>query len=428
MWRILYSLLIYMILPAILMRLLLRSIKVPAYGQRIGERFGLGAQSLKSCIWVHAVSVGETLAAVPVIELLLERYPDEDILVTTMTPTGSERVLAAFGQRVTHVYAPYDLPGAVKRFVKRFSPRLLIVMETELWPNIMHYSHKAGCPSIVANARLSERSARGYRKFAPLTQSMLADISTLAVQAKPDAQRFLDLGLKPEQLIVTGSIKFDLNIDEHLKSASVKTRETWGSERNVLIAASTHLGEDEKILDCFQIVKEKIPNLLLVIVPRHPERFETVAELINKRGFIMARRSLHEESSQQHLAAKTDVLLGDTMGELLLLYGASDIAFVGGSFVPTGGHNVLEPLAFGVPAVVGPHMFNFQVIADLLLDEGAIIQVENEKQLAREVITLFQNQNQRIEMGDRGRKVVDQNRGALDRLMSEIEIIASGVL
>ncbi|MBL4865422.1 MAG: lipid IV(A) 3-deoxy-D-manno-octulosonic acid transferase [Pseudomonadales bacterium] len=368
MWRFFYSILFYLALPAILMRLLMRSIQVPAYRQRIAERFAVGHTRLKSCIWVHAVSVGETLAAVPVIERLLERYPDEDILVTTMTPTGSERVKAVFGERVYHVYAPYDLPGAVKRFVRRYNPRLLIVMETELWPNIIHYSHQAGCPSIIANARLSARSAAGYKKLSRLTQLMLAEISLLAAQAKPDAQRFLSLGLKPSQLTVTGSIKFDLAIDENLKIASLKTREQWGKGRLVFIAASTHVGEDEQILAVFDKLKASFPSLLLVIVPRHPERFDTVAQMIETHGFNMARRSLHDAEDNEKLMAGVDVLLGDTMGELLLLYGASDVAFVGGSLVSTGGHNVLEPLAYGVPAIVGPHMFNFQVISDLLLE------------------------------------------------------------
>ena len=377
---------------------------------------------------MHAVSVGETLAAVPIIERLLERYPDEEILVTTMTPTGSDRVQAVFGQRVHHVYAPYDLPDSVKRFIRRVNPRLAIVMETELWPNIIHYTHQAGCPSIIANARLSERSARGYKKLSRLTQSMLSEVTLLAAQANPDAQRFLELGLKPEQLTVTGSIKFDLTISEQLRNASAKARKLWGEDRLVFIAASTHDGEDEPILSVFEQLKVVFPSLLLVIVPRHPERFDAVAQMIEKRGWNMLRHSLHGADAGASSMAELDVLLGDTMGQLLLLYGASDVAFVGGSLVETGGHNVLEPLAFGVPAIVGPHIFNFQVISDLLLQAGALRQVENQEQLVIQVQALLENKNQRESMGALGKEVVDQNRGALNRLIGGIEKVTAGIL
>ncbi|PKM25430.1 MAG: 3-deoxy-D-manno-octulosonic acid transferase, partial [Gammaproteobacteria bacterium HGW-Gammaproteobacteria-12] len=358
--RLLYTLLLHLALPLIALRLALRARKAPAYARRINERFSLGLPAMKpGGIWVHAVSVGESIAAAPMIRALQARYPDLPITVTCMTPTGSERIQALFGESVQHCYLPYDLPWAAARFLDRAQPRLAVVMETELWPNHIHQCARRGIPVALANARLSERSARGYARFAKLTAPMLAELSLIAVQTQTEAQRFLDLGARPGCVEVTGSIKFDLKIDAELLQRADALRQHWqATTRPVWIAASTHAGEDEIILAAHRQLLGKHPDALLILVPRHPERFNSVSELCLGQDLTTRRRSTGEA-----VQAGDQVLLGDTMGELLFLYALADIAFVGGSLVANGGHNLLEPAALGKPVLSGPHLFNFLEIA-----------------------------------------------------------------
>lgn len=439
--RRLYTLFFYLLMPLILLRLIYRAIRAPAYGQRIGERFGLfSAPSFNRCIWVHAVSMGETIAAVPLIRRLQKTYPDCEIVVTTMTPTGSERVTALLGKEVFHVYAPYDTPGSVKRFLSRIRPNLLIIMETELWPNTIHYCRENSIPVVLANARLSQRSAKGYRRVSSLSRRMLEDMSCIAAQYAADGKRFVALGLPPENLTVTGSIKFDIDIPAELIVQARQLKTQWrqvgsgnagsaksnddkslgrGSENNVrliFIAASTHEGEEGLILSAFKkvLVQRQFgasPEPLLILVPRHPERFSRVVAMSEQLDFETLRRSSGEPVSES-----TQVMVGDTMGELLLLYGCADIAFVGGSLVDNGGHNMLEAAAWSLPIMSGNSMHNFYDISQKFQQAGALKVVNGEDELVEQLQTLLTDSAQRQQMGRSALEVVQQNRGALKRL------------
>lgn len=413
--RTLYTLLFHLGLPLVALRLFLRSRKAPAYAQRIGERFAMNLPAMrKGGIWVHAVSVGESIAAAPMIRALLQAYPQLPITITCMTPTGSERVRAMFADepRIQHCYLPYDLPWAAGRFLDHVQPTLAVIMETELWPNHIHQCAKRGIAVALANARLSERSARGYARFAGLTRPMLAEMSLIAVQTETEAERFRQLGARPECVEVTGSIKFDLRIDEHLLPRARDLREQWqAGQRPVWIAASTHEGEDEVILAAHRQLLEHHADALLILVPRHPERFNAVFELCSAQ-FPTIRRS-----SAELVGSEAAVLLGDTMGELLFLYALADIAFVGGSLVPNGGHNLLEPAALSLPVISGPHLFNFLEIAAMLRDAGALQEVDDAQGLAAEIRRLIELPQDARRMGEAGRAVMKANQGALQRLL-----------
>ncbi len=413
--RALYSLLLHLALPLLAGRLAWRAWRAPAYSRRIGERFAVGLPAFKpGGIWVHAVSVGESIAAAPLIRALLARYPDLPITITCMTPTGSERIQALFGGRIQHCYLPYDLPWAAARFLDRVQPCLALVMETELWPNHIHQCAQRGIPVALANARLSERSARGYARFAKLTAPMLAQLSLVAVQTAAEAERFRKLGAFDACVEVTGSIKFDLSIEPELLQRAAGLREQWQvTQRPIWIAASTHAGEDEIVLAAHRQLLEQWPEALLILVPRHPERFASVFELCRQQGFSTRRRS-----SGEPLVASDQVLLGDTMGELLLLYALADIAFVGGSLVANGGHNLLEPAALGLPVLSGQHLFNFLEIAAKLRDAGALIEVTDARALAESVAMLWREPGQAEKMRDAGLAVMQANQGALDRLLA----------
>ena len=439
--RHLYTALLYILTPFVLLRLCWRGLRAPAYWQRWCERFGCYQDlDLHGAIWIHAVSVGEVVAAEPLVRALRLAHPHAPLLITTMTPTGSEQVQRLFHGEVRHVYAPYDLPVAVRRFLERARPRLALIMETELWPNLFHGCRTRGIPVIVANARLSERSAAGYARFARLTRATLRDVSVIAAQSAADAERFRQLlgwssmgsdsfeitnqnisasgdqrsltPLKTPLIQVTGSIKFDMRLPAGLREQAEVLRRDLGVERPVWIAASTHEGEEERVLDAFAQVRAQLTDALLLLVPRHPERFARVAALCEKRGLSPVLRS-------SHLPCRPDsaVFLGDSMGELPLFYAAADLAFIGGSLVPTGGHNPLEAAALGVPLLFGPHMFNFAEISRLLLREKAALQVRDATGLADSVVLLLRDAEQCHALGENGRRVVEANRGALERLM-----------
>ncbi|AZC99760.1 lipid IV(A) 3-deoxy-D-manno-octulosonic acid transferase [Pseudomonas chlororaphis] len=418
--RTLYTALFYLGLPLVAIRLWLRARKAPAYARRIGERFSWGLPAMQSGgIWVHAVSVGESIAAAPMIRALLARYPQMPITVTCMTPTGSERIQALFANepRIQHCYLPYDLPCAAARFLDRVRPKLAVIMETELWPNHIHQCVKRGIPVALANGRLSERSARGYGRFAKLTAPMLAEMSLFAVQTEAEAERFRQLGARSETVEVTGSIKFDLSIDPQLLVRASELREQWqAGERPVWIAASTHEGEDAVVLAAHRQLLASHPDALLILVPRHPERFNPVFELCRQQGFETIRRS-----SAEPVSASTSVLLGDTMGELLFLYALADSAFVGGSLVPNGGHNLLEPAALSKPVLSGPHLFNFLEIATMLREAGALQEVDDAHGLAVAVQRLFELPRDAQKMADAGLRVMRSNQGALQRLLDGLD-------
>ena len=420
--RLLYSLVFYLLIPFALLRLGYRSLRAPDYRRRWRERFGFfqlpadWTMDLQP-IWLHAVSVGEVVAATPLIDALLAQYPNRRVVVTTMTPTGSERVRACYGDAIFHVYLPYDLPGAMARFVSKLNPALLLIMETELWPNLLHQCRKAGCGTLLVNARLSAKSASGYRRLGPLTRSMLADLDLIAAQAGPDADRFIALGAPAESGKVIGSIKFDITPpaipEAQLPPVFYRLAQL---QRPVLVAASTREGEEEKVLSAFRQCLSQEPALLLVLVPRHPERFNGVARLCRDQGFNTVRRSSNEVCDDS-----TQVLLGDSMGEMWNYYALADLAFVGGSLVDTGCHNVLEPAALGIPILIGPSRFNFETICDLLQQSGALIAVADENDLAQQVLQLLGNPHWRQSMGKTGKHIVETNRGCLQRLLSLIE-------
>jgi len=414
--RFSYTLLYYLLLPVVFFRLLLRSRKAPLYRQRWAERLGFfKAPDQINGLWVHAVSVGETIAAAPLIKQIQRRFPDLPITITTMTPTGSERVRAMFGDSVFHVYVPYDTPGAVKRFLHRVQPRLALVMETELWPNLVHCCTHQNIPVLIANARLSERSARGYQRFVKLTGDMLDKVAVIAAQTEDDGRRFVSLGLDSKKLHITGSVKFDIQVTDELLLAGQKLRQQWG-ERPVMIAASTHQGEDEQVLEAFADVLKQHPTALLVLVPRHPERFVAVEALCREQGYSCVLRSKAEP-----VLASTQVLLADTMGEMMLLFAASDVAFVGGSLVPCGGHNYLEPAVLAMPILSGPHVFNFSEISDMLTTAGGMQIVDNAQALAQQANRWFEQPLLCQQVGQSARAVVEANRGAQQRLFVLVE-------
>ena len=422
--RWLYTLAFYLAIPLLLVRLFKRIKKNPAYRARIRERFGVYAcEPLQNSLWFHTVSVGEFLASKPLIDKVLAAHPHKPCVITTMTPTGSEQVLTSYAEqieqgRVQHVYLPYDLSDAIKRFLNRFQPSILVIMETELWPNLIHFTHERRVPILVANARLSEKSAEGYRKILPLFRPMMREVSLIAAQSQQDGERFTDLGLAPANLQVTGTVKFDLEVDSTIQAKAEQLRLAWGEERHVFIAASTHKGEDELVLEAFLYIRAKQPGTLLVMVPRHPERFDEVAKLVASRGLSCSRISDSEQ-----VAPETEVLLGDTMGDLLRMLGASDVAFIGGSLVPVGGHNMLEPLAMGTPAITGPHVFNFQMVAELLTQQNVLVTVNSPLALGEAVVDMLEDRAKRIGLSQRGKRIVDENRGAVDRLFQLIQSI-----
>lgn len=413
----LYTALLYLIQPFVWLRLLLRSRKAPAYRNRWAERYGFcRGKVAPDGIMLHSVSVGETLAAIPLVRALRHRYPTIPITVTTMTPTGSERVQSAFGKNVHHVYLPYDLPCAMNRFLDTVRPKLVIVMETELWPNMITALHNRKIPLVIANARLSERSAKGYKKLGNFTRRLMSKITLIAAQNEEDAGRFLELGLKRSQLTVTGSLKFDISVTPELAARAITLRRQWAPRRKVWIATSTHDGEESIILDAHRQLLAKFPDLLLILVPRHPERFKDAKDLVQKAGFSFTLRSSGEIPS-----GSTQVVIGDSMGELMLLYGIADLAFVGGSLVERGGHNPLEPAAHAIPVLMGPHIFNFKDICAKLLEADGMITVTDAQSLVKEISTLITDEDYRLYYGRHAVEVLHQNQGALQRLLQLLQ-------
>ena len=424
MARLLYTILIYLCLPLILLRLLWRGRRAPAYRRRWGERFGF-VESLadsRQVIWVHSVSVGETIAAAPMIRRLQQEYPESVLLVTTMTPTGSEQVEKIFGNSVEHCYAPYDMPDAIARFLRRAHPAILVIMETELWPNLIQACHRRAIPVVLANGRLSEKSAAGYAKVEALARPMLGQLSVVAAQTQADGERFLQRGVEEKALEVTGNIKFDLQLSDTLREKAAVLKKQWqgSTDRPVWLAASTHRGEDEIILAAYETVLKSHPDVLLVLVPRHPERFEEVADLCSASNYQVERRST-SQARESELSSQVQIVLGDTMGELLSFCGASDMTFVGGSLVDVGGHNLIEPAAWGVPVLSGPYLFNFTEVSRLLDEAGGLAICATAFELAEQVLALLADAGLSQQMSSAALAVTEANRGALDRLTVLLE-------
>ncbi|MDP0560809.1 MAG: lipid IV(A) 3-deoxy-D-manno-octulosonic acid transferase [Candidatus Endonucleobacter sp. (ex Gigantidas childressi)] len=419
--RFIYSLLLYLLCPFVMLRLLWRFKKNSAYGRRWNERFGFIRPLLsdKQIIWMHAVSVGETIASAPLVMALMKSYPAYRFLITTMTPTGSDQVKAIYGDMVEHTYMPYDLPDALYRYLNRTNPKLVLIFETELWPNTIAACKKRGTPVVIANARLSERSAKGYQRISRLTRNMLNQLSVVACQNIEDGKRFVRLGLDAEKLQIIGSIKFDINISSETLNAAKAIRSNWekgfGRQAQVLIAASTHSEEEQIIINAYINLKKQYPDLLLVVVPRHLERFDAFYDLACNSGLTVKRYN-----QDTNVTPNTQVILGDVMGEMMKLYAASDIAFVGGSLIERGGHNVLEPAVLGLPVLSGPHTFNFHNISMSLEQAGGLIFVNNTEELTAEVDRLLTDGDHYNNTKNRAKQFVDDNRGALVRLLKII--------
>jgi len=415
--RLLYVVLSYLLVPLLLLHLAYKGLGNRDYWRRVGERFGFfPGIGYRDVIWVHAVSVGEVQAAAPLIRALLDSRPDKPVVVTTMTPTGSDRVRSLFGGTVVHCYAPFDLDWAVKRFFNWCRPQIAIILETELWPNLYHECGTRDVPLVLASARVSAKSASRYRYLVSLFEKTLSHGIVIAAQTPIDAERFVSIGANPERACVTGNIKFDFTLPAGVEAEGAALRAAHAGERPVWIAGSTHAGEEEQVLAAHRKVQKEFPAALLILVPRHPERFDGVAALVEKEGFALVRRSSGATS-----AADTDVLLVDTMGELMKFYAASDVAFVGGSLVKIGGHNLLEPAALHLPIVTGPYTYNAPDIAELLQTGGEVTVANDPATLADEVLLLFNDPEHGRQRGAKGAALIEQNRGALGRLLELLQ-------
>ena len=409
-------------LPLVFLRLWIKGKKEPGYRARWKERLGLfSPPTFKTApLWVHAVSMGEAMSAIPLIEGYREQNPNDPIIFTCMTPTASELIQKRMKDKVFHIYLPYDTPWTMKAFFKRVQPKALVILETELWPEMIAQCAKAKVPVMMANARLTDKSVEQYQKIKSIMQSMFREIRFVGSQSPQDAVRFQKIGATPEQIVHTGNLKYDLAVPTNIQEAAAQLRQSFGQERPIWLAASTHPGEEEQILKAHHAVLKSHPSALLVLVPRHPGRFDEVAQSISASNFVMARRSLNDR-----LSTETKVYLGDTMGELMMLYAASDIAFVGGSLVPIGGHNPLEPAALQKPVIMGPHTRNCQSIVKDLLENKGLIQVEDADSLAKRISHWINNPSKMKACGQNALGLVENNRGCKAKLLAMIESLAT---
>lgn len=418
MTRFLYALLWLAATPFIVLRLALRSRKQPGYRHRVGERFGSYAPALPGdYIWIHAVSVGETRAAVPLVEALKRRYPRHHILVTHMTPTGRAASRQLFGDRVERAWLPYDMGFAVHRFFEHFRPHMGIVLETEIWPRLLEEAKRRGIPVMLANGRLSEKSARRYARVPWLTRWAFANLAGVAAQTESDARRFAAIGARDP--VVTGNVKFDLEVPAAMIERGAGFRRLFGAARRVWVAGSTREGEEALLLDAFA-ARAANPGELLVIVPRHPQRFDDVEQLALARGFATARRS-----ADTPIGAQVRIVVGDSMGEMLAYYAAADVVIVGGSLLAFGGQNLIEACALGRPVIVGPHTYNFAQAADGAIEAGAAMRVANAAEALAMAAEIGADPSRREEMGRKAREFVAAHRGAVDRLVDWIQSTAA---
>ncbi len=410
--RLIYSILFTLLLPLVLLRLYWRGVKAPEYRRRWLERLAVYDKPYpRKVIWFHAVSVGEAEAVFPLIKAMQLQHTGERFLVTTTTPTGSARVKAVLGESVEHVYLPYDLPPVVARFVHVFQPKLAVVMEKEIWPNLFAQCREKAIPLLIINARLSATSAKAYRKIPALAVPALRSVAAIATQTREDRERFIEIGAPAERTTVMGNIKFDVAIGEEVIDQGRLLKRKLFPGRFVWIVASTHKGEEEIFMDVYRHIKVDIPELLLMIVPRHPERFESVRRLAEENQLKTIMRT-----GEAFCTTETDLYLADTMGELKMLYAAADVCFVGGSMVPVGGHNILEPLAVGLPVMFGPHMINFKEIAENVLQKKAALQCLGKGEIVEAVRRLYDDDEYRQAFSARGLEFLKVNQGATQRI------------
>jgi 3-deoxy-D-manno-octulosonic-acid transferase len=414
--RIVYVLLTYLLVPIVVAMEAWKALWNQDYRGRLGQRLGVvEPQPRPGAIWVHAVSVGEVQAAAALVRKLQKQYPEIEVVLSTVTPTGAQQVRALFQDKVQHCYLPYDLPGAVRRFLDRIQPRVAIILETEIWPTLYHELGRRRIPLVLASARVSTKSVGRYRRMASLFRETLSHGILIGAQTPAAAERFRAIGAAADRVRVTGNVKYDLRIPQASIEAGRAFRAQCGTARPVWIAGSTHEGEEEAVLAAHAEVRRTHPHSLLILVPRHPQRFETVRALLRRKGVPFAQRSNGEVPD-----ASQEVFLVDTLGELQLFYAAADVAFVGGSLVPIGGHNLLEPAVLGLPMLSGPHTHNAQDIAEVLSECGALRIVRSREELAQRIAAWFEDPELARDDGRRGQEVVAQSRGAVDRLVEMV--------
>jgi len=422
----LYNFLLRLLLPVLFIRLLFKqrkSKKYQKYSQkgRWKERLAFipNYKFESNPIWIHTVSVGEFIAVLPLISLLLENHPDIPIVITTTTLTGSDQVLTKLGDKVSHVYIPWDLPSNMARFYRKLKPRIALIMETEIWPNLIFEANKKQIPVLLINARMSEKSANSYRYISKLIRLMLQKFTHICVQNKNDMQRFVTLGADENRLTITGNIKFDLNINNELLTLAKKIKQylLW-QNRTIVLASSTHQGEDELIIDLFNKLRQKDPQLKLIIVPRHPERFEKVELLARKNNNYQIVKRSDITSKQQ---SNVDILIGDSLGEMILYYGMASIVIMGGTFIPHGGHNVLEPAVLEKPIFCGPSMYNFATINSLFLSSNASIQVKDIDELKVVLEKYLENPESLKNLGLKAKELMDKNTGSKEKIYDIIK-------
>lgn len=421
--RFAYALVTYLLMPVYAVYWLARGLGNRGYRDRFGQRFGFGyPQIAGGSIWIHAVSVGEVQAAVPLVNALTQRFPARQLLVTTVTPTGAARVAAHFGDSVHHCYIPFETPFAVTRFFNAARPELALIMETEIWPNLYYECGRRKVPLVLVSARISPNSVSSYKRFLPLFRETLSYGIVIAAQSETDAERFKSLGAAPERTKVTGNIKFDIEMPGDLVERGKSFRRDNFEGRPTWVAASTHDNEEEQVILAHEMIRERFPDALLIIAPRHPERFAAVRSLLHRKKINYVART-----DGTACTSNTEIYLGDTLGDVPLFYAAANVAFVGGSLVPVGGHNLLEPAALGLPVITGPHLFHTLDIALKFDTHGASIAVNDATELARAVTDLFADEARATDIGDRGRQIVRQNKGALDRLLALLDPLLDGV-
>ena len=416
--RSLYTLIIYLFVPFVLVRLYFLGFKNSAYRRRWQERFGFfkWKEEGKPVLWIHAVSVGEVNAAKPIITKLQEQYSRYQILVTTVTPTGAYTLEQYFGEEIKHLYLPYDLPFSVNQFLQQIKPSVLITMETEIWPNLYQSCHNNKIPILIVNARLSEKSSKGYRLVSTLMKQTLEKVNVIAAQTDSDAERFISFGAVKDKVVVAGNLKFDVSIPHSVTEQAESLKRYFSVNRPVWIAASTQEGEEEIILQAHKEVLQKYPEAILILAPRHPDRVNKVASLCDAVNLKFIKRTDQRSFSSEH-----SVFILNTLGELQLHYAASQIAFVGGSLVNTGGQNMMEPASLGLPVISGPYTYNFTEVTRLLKENDALSVVSNADELASEVCLMLSDANHRHNMGEKGRKVIEESKGNIKRLMEVIE-------
>ena len=413
--RGLYSAVLYLLLPITVYHLVWRGFRVREYFRRWDERYASYPHpSGQPRVWLHAVSVGEVNAAAPLVNALRKLRPDIRWVITTITPTGSERVRALWGDALDHVYLPYDVPGSVGRFLGHFKPSLALILETELWPNLLFGCRDRGIPVYILNARLSARSLRGYRLLSALIGRALRTVTCVAAQSQDDAERFIHLGALPEQVQALGNLKFDIAAP-NVQDFVAQFHTLVPAARPVWIAASTHEGEEQATIDLHRRLREALPGLLLLWAPRHPERFPRVEALAREQGWKVATRR-----QQQWPQADTDVFVIDTLGELMSFYGCAQVAFVGGSLQPIGGHNLLEPAAMGTATVTGPHLHNFAEISRRMREAGAVVIADDAGAVGDALLSLLRDPQARENMAHAGCLLVSNGRGALARTVALI--------